>query len=122
MGEVERISDFRNCWFPPVQLNDSFYFYYLPLVAPLRPNHTGTTRIVFYYKAVGYSLATKRCDRMLIFRIFMVLFLHFQITELQTELAEIKSIRDHLNKYIRELEQQNDDLERGKRFDFCQRA
>jgi hypothetical protein len=30
-------------------------------------------------------------------------------------LAEIKSIRDHLNKYIRELEQQNDDLERGKR-------
>ena len=52
----------------------------------------------------------------------MVLFLHFQITELQTELAEIKSIRDHLNKYIRELEQQNDDLERGKRFDFCQRA
>lgn len=40
---------------------------------------------------------------------------HYQISELQTELAEIKSIRDHLNKYIRELEQQNDDLERGKR-------
>ena len=39
----------------------------------------------------------------------------FQISELQTELAEIKSIREHLNKYIRELEQQNDDLERGKR-------
>jgi len=35
---------------------------------------------------------------------------------LQTELSEIKSIRDHLNKYIRELEQQNDDLERAKRF------
>ena len=42
----------------------------------------------------------------------------FQITELQTELAEIKSIRDHLNKYIRELEQQNDDLERGKRWNL----
>lgn len=40
---------------------------------------------------------------------------HYQITELQTELSEIKSIRDHLNKYIRELEQQNDDLERAKR-------
>jgi hypothetical protein len=31
-------------------------------------------------------------------------------------LSEIKSIRDHLNKYIRELEQQNDDLERAKRY------
>jgi hypothetical protein len=40
----------------------------------------------------------------------------FQISELQTELAEIKSIRDRLNTYIRELEQQNDDLERGKRY------
>jgi len=40
---------------------------------------------------------------------------HFQVTELQTELAEIKAIKDQLNKYIRELEQQNDDLERAKR-------
>jgi len=40
---------------------------------------------------------------------------HFQVTELQTELAEIKAIKDELNKYIRELEQQNDDLERAKR-------
>merc|ERR1712156_299495 len=40
---------------------------------------------------------------------------HFQVTELQTELAEIKAIKDQLNKYVRELEQQNDDLERAKR-------
>ena len=42
--------------------------------------------------------------------------IYFQVTELQTELAEIKAIKDELNKYIRELEQQNDDLERAKRF------
>merc|ERR1711997_1177802 len=40
---------------------------------------------------------------------------HFQINDLQTELSEIKEIKDELNKYIRELEQQNDDLERAKR-------
>lgn len=40
---------------------------------------------------------------------------HFQISELQNELSEIKSIKDELNKYVRELEQQNDDLERAKR-------
>ena len=44
---------------------------------------------------------------------FLSFFL--QVTELQTELAEIKAIKDQLNKYIRELEQQNDDLERAKR-------
>ena len=48
-----------------------------------------------------------------------LLYLFFQVTELQTELAEIKAIKDQLNKYIRELEQQNeqqnDDLERAKR-------
>ena len=38
-----------------------------------------------------------------------------QITELQTELSEIRSIKDELNRYVRELEQQNDDLERAKR-------
>ena len=43
-------------------------------------------------------------------------FFLFQVTELQTELAEIKAIKDELNKYIRELEQQNDDLERAKRY------
>ena len=31
-------------------------------------------------------------------------------------MAEIKAIKDELNKYIRELEQQNDDLERAKRY------
>lgn len=40
---------------------------------------------------------------------------HFQINELETELAEIKGIKDKLGKYVRELEQQNDDLERAKR-------
>merc|ERR1712043_158755 len=40
---------------------------------------------------------------------------HFQINDLQTELSEIKEIKDQLNKYVRELEQQNDDLERAKR-------
>ena len=34
---------------------------------------------------------------------------------MKTELSEIKSIKDELNKYVRELEQQNDDLERAKR-------
>ena len=38
-----------------------------------------------------------------------------QINELQDELAQIKAIRDELSKYIRELEQHNDDLERAKR-------
>ncbi|XP_071797696.1 nuclear distribution protein nudE-like 1 [Asterias amurensis] len=38
-----------------------------------------------------------------------------QINELQDELAQIKAIRDELSKYIRELEQHNDDLERTKR-------
>ena len=40
----------------------------------------------------------------------------FQINDLQTELSEIKEIKDELNKYVRELEQQNDDLERAKRW------
>merc|ERR1711974_40145 len=40
---------------------------------------------------------------------------HFQINELETELAEIKGIKDKLHRYVRELEQQNDDLERVKR-------
>jgi len=38
-----------------------------------------------------------------------------QVTELQAELTDIKSIREQLNKYVRDLEQQNDDLERAKR-------
>ena len=38
-----------------------------------------------------------------------------QVTELQSELSEIKVNHQELNTYIRELEQQNDDLERAKR-------
>lgn len=41
--------------------------------------------------------------------------MYLQITELQSEVSEVKSIRDHLKNYIRELEQQNDVLERAKR-------
>ncbi|XP_041837859.1 nuclear distribution protein nudE homolog 1-A-like [Melanotaenia boesemani] len=37
------------------------------------------------------------------------------ISTLEGELAETTAVRDHLQKYIRELEQSNDDLERTKR-------
>lgn len=40
---------------------------------------------------------------------------HYQINELETELSEIKGIKEKLSRYVRELEQQNDDLERAKR-------
>ncbi|KAK2160804.1 hypothetical protein LSH36_127g18066 [Paralvinella palmiformis] len=38
-----------------------------------------------------------------------------QLTELEDELAQVKAHRDELLKYIRSLEQANDDLERAKR-------
>ncbi|XP_074647761.1 nuclear distribution protein nudE homolog 1-like isoform X2 [Tubulanus polymorphus] len=38
-----------------------------------------------------------------------------QISDLQNELAQVKGYRDELQRYIRELEQANDDLERAKR-------
>ncbi len=38
-----------------------------------------------------------------------------QVQELRKELLEMTSIRDQLGHYVRELEQQNDDLERAKR-------
>ncbi|XP_018540172.1 nuclear distribution protein nudE homolog 1 [Lates calcarifer] len=38
-----------------------------------------------------------------------------QISSLEGDLAETTAIRDHFHKYIRELEQANDDLERAKR-------
>ncbi|XP_051987364.1 nuclear distribution protein nudE homolog 1-A-like [Xyrauchen texanus] len=38
-----------------------------------------------------------------------------QISTLEGDLAETTAIKDHLHKYIRELEQANDDLERAKR-------
>lgn len=37
------------------------------------------------------------------------------ISTLEEELGETRAVRDHLQKYIRELEQSNDDLERTKR-------
>jgi len=38
-----------------------------------------------------------------------------QITQLQDENVQIKAVRDEMTRYIRELEQTNDDLERAKR-------
>lgn len=38
-----------------------------------------------------------------------------QISSLEGDLAETTAVRDQLHKYIRELEQANDDLERAKR-------
>ena len=40
---------------------------------------------------------------------------HKQNTELADELAQVRAYKDELQKYIRELEQSNDDLERAKR-------
>jgi nuclear distribution protein NudE len=40
---------------------------------------------------------------------------HTQISQLQQELSKIKSVKDEMQKYIRELEQRNDDLERTSR-------
>uniref|UniRef100_A0A9L0KHC8 NudE neurodevelopment protein 1 n=2 Tax=Equus asinus TaxID=9793 RepID=A0A9L0KHC8_EQUAS len=40
---------------------------------------------------------------------------HRQISALEDDLAQTKAIKDQLQKYIRELEQANDDLERAKR-------
>uniref|UniRef100_A0A3B5APQ3 NudE neurodevelopment protein 1 n=1 Tax=Stegastes partitus TaxID=144197 RepID=A0A3B5APQ3_9TELE len=37
------------------------------------------------------------------------------ISTMEEDLAETRAVRDHLQKYIRELEQSNDDLERTKR-------
>lgn len=40
------------------------------------------------------------------------------ISTLEDDLAQTRAVRDHLQKYIRELEQANDDLERTKRSMF----
>lgn len=40
---------------------------------------------------------------------------HVQISELESELLQVRAFKDELQKYIRELEQANDDLERAKR-------
>ena len=44
---------------------------------------------------------------------------YIQITELQDENIQVKTVRDEMQKYIRELEQCNDDLERAKRATIC---
>ncbi|XP_060583908.1 nuclear distribution protein nudE-like 1 isoform X3 [Ruditapes philippinarum] len=40
---------------------------------------------------------------------------HTQISDLESELLQVRAFKDELQKYIRELEQSNDDLERAKR-------
>jgi len=44
---------------------------------------------------------------------------YVQITALQDENAKLRAIKDEMQKYIRELEQSNDDLERAKRATVC---
>ncbi|XP_065066454.1 nuclear distribution protein nudE-like 1 [Rhopilema esculentum] len=44
---------------------------------------------------------------------------YVQITALQDDNAKLKAIKDEMQKYIRELEQSNDDLERAKRATVC---
>lgn len=39
-----------------------------------------------------------------------------QISMLEDDLGQTRSIKEQLHKYVRELEQSNDDLERAKRF------
>ena len=41
---------------------------------------------------------------------------HTQISDLESELLQVRAFKDELQKYIRELEQSNDDLERAKRY------
>lgn len=38
-----------------------------------------------------------------------------QISALEDDLTQTRAIKEQLQKYIRELEQENDDLERAKR-------
>lgn len=38
-----------------------------------------------------------------------------QVSVLEDDLSQTRSIKDQLHKYVRELEQSNDDLERAKR-------
>lgn len=42
-----------------------------------------------------------------------------QISMLEDDLGQTRSIKEQLNKYVRELEQANDDLERAKRSEEC---
>jgi len=44
---------------------------------------------------------------------------HIQITSLQDDNMKTKAVKEEMTKYIRELEQTNDDLERAKRATIC---
>lgn len=41
---------------------------------------------------------------------------HNRVTELEDSYARVEAHKNELQKYIRELEQDNDDLERAKRY------
>uniref|UniRef100_A0A3B4B415 NudE neurodevelopment protein 1 n=1 Tax=Periophthalmus magnuspinnatus TaxID=409849 RepID=A0A3B4B415_9GOBI len=41
-----------------------------------------------------------------------------QISELESELSQTSAVKEQLQRYIRELEQANDDLERAKRYNI----
>ena len=41
------------------------------------------------------------------------------IGTLQAEKTDLLRLREAMNKYVREIEQQNDNLERGKRYSVC---
>lgn len=43
-----------------------------------------------------------------------------QIMELQDEITQSRAREEHYRKYIREMEQKNDDLERAQRYVFCE--
>ncbi|KAL9957030.1 hypothetical protein ACROYT_G038613 [Oculina patagonica] len=44
---------------------------------------------------------------------------YLTISSLQDEVAQLKAVREEVSKYVRELEQANDDLERAKRATVC---
>ncbi|CAH3044282.1 unnamed protein product [Porites lobata] len=44
---------------------------------------------------------------------------YLTISSLQDEVAQLKAVREEVQKYVRELEQANDDLERAKRATVC---
>lgn len=46
--------------------------------------------------------------------------MYVSVTTLEEERAELMALKETLQKYVRQLEQSNDDLERGKRCcDMC---
>ncbi|XP_077979674.1 nuclear distribution protein nudE-like 1 [Glandiceps talaboti] len=65
-------------------------------------------------QAVNQRLSTE-CDTLKEQLEFSQKESHEQITRLQDDLAKTRAIKDEYDKYIRELEQANDDLERAKR-------